>query len=158
MLSLIIVLVVVERMIPPLPMLPPQFGRLGISNVIVMYVLFFMGKKEAFMMAVLKALFNTIMRGPLAGLLSLSGGLLSIFAIIVLFWLFKDRLSYVILSIVGAIGHNIGQLVVACLIMQNWILFMSYFPVLFIAGTIFGTFTGIFLKIIMPTFNRMYKQ
>ena len=157
MLALIIILVMVERMMPPLPMLPPQFGRLGLSNVIVMYVFFFMGKKEAFMMAVLKAVFNFLIRGPMAGLLSLSGGLLSVLFILILWWIFKDKISYVALSIAGAIGHNIGQLAAACVILQTWVLFMAYFPVLLILGAVLGTITGIFLKVVMPIFNRIYK-
>ncbi|MCL2017086.1 MAG: Gx transporter family protein [Defluviitaleaceae bacterium] len=157
MLALIMVLVIIERMLPPLPMLPPQFGRLGLSNVIVMYVVFFVGKKEAITMAILKSIFNVLMRGGMAGLLSLTGGLLSVFMIIALSWLFKEKISYVALSIAGAIGHNIGQLVTACLIMQNWLLFIAYFPILLVAGAIFGTLTGIFLNIIMPIFNRINK-
>ncbi|MCL1986983.1 MAG: Gx transporter family protein [Firmicutes bacterium] len=155
MLALIMVLVIIERMLPPLPMLPPQFGRLGLSNVIVMYVVFFTGKKEAITMAILKSIFNTLMRGAMAGLLSLTGGLLSVFMIIALSWLFKEKISYVALSIAGAIGHNLGQLVAACIIMQNWMLFLAYLPILLVAGAIFGTLTGIFLNIIMPIFKRI---
>ena len=41
MIAIIMVLVVVEGMLPPLPMLPPQFGRIGHSNVIIMYLFFY---------------------------------------------------------------------------------------------------------------------
>ena len=158
MLALVLVLSIIERMLPPLPMLPPQFGRLGLSNVIIMYLLFFAGKKEAFTMAFLKALFNFMMRGPTAGILSLWGGLLSLMLILLLLWLFKSKPSYVSLSIAGAVGHNIGQLIVACIIMRSWILFAGYLPVLLISGAVFGTLTGVVLKIIMPAFNRLYSE
>lgn len=157
MLALALILTIIERMLPFWPFLPPQFGRIGLSNVIVMYLLFFMDKKEAVIVAILKSIFNLLMRGPIAGLLSLSGGLLSIFFILILLWIFKNKQAYVPLSVFGAIGHNIGQLIVACLIMQNWLLFVGYFPILLMAGAVFGTATGILLKIIMPTFNRMYR-
>ena len=157
MLAIALILALIERMFPSFPMLPPQFGRIGLSNVIVMYLVFFMGKKEAITVAFLKSLFVVLIRGPLAGLLSLSGGLLSVFLILLLWWVFKDKISYVALSIAGAIGHNVGQLVVFGLIMQEWRLFIIYLPILLITGAIFGTVTGIFLKIIMPIFNRIYR-
>ena len=158
MLALVIILVAIERMLPPLPMLPPQFGRIGISNVIVMYVVFFLGKRDAIVMAVLKAFFTFLMRGAMAAVLSLVGGLLSVLFIILLWHIFKDRISYVALSIFGAIGHNMGQLLMATLILQTPALFAAYLPFMLIAGAIFGTITGIFLNIIMPIFNRLYKH
>ena len=158
MLAMILILVLIERTLPSLPMLPPQFSKIGLSNVIVMYVVFFVGKKEAVVMAVSKAVFGFALRGPVAGLLSLSGGLLSVIIICIFWWIFKDRISYIALSIAGAIGHNIGQIFAACLLMQDWRLFTFYFPILLITGTIFGTITGIFLKIIMPVFGKIYRE
>ena len=156
MLALMLILATIERILPPFPVLPPQFGRIGLPNVIVMYVVFFLGRKEAFIMAILKAIFGLLTRGPTAGLLSLSGGLLSVGVIIFLWWIFKDKISYVALSIAGAIGHNIGQLIIACFIVQNWGLLVFYFPVLLITGTIFGTVTGIFMKIFMSRFDQKH--
>jgi len=158
MLAMALILVFIERTLPPLPMMPPQFSRIGLSNIIVMYVVFFVGKKEAVVMAVSKAVFAFILRGPVAGLLSLSGGLVSVIIICTLWWIFKDRISYIAFSIAGAIGHNIGQLSAACLLLQDWRLFTFYFPVLLITGTIFGTITGVFLKIIMPVFGKIYRE
>ena len=158
MLAFILILAVLENMLPPIfPMLPPQFSRIGLSNVVVMYVVFFVGKKEAVTMAILKALFGFLMRGPMAGILSLTGGLLSVFFIILLLWIFKDKISYIALSVAGAIGHNLGQITAASLILENWNLFVFYFPILLISGVIFGSVTGTFLKVIMTIFDRMKK-
>jgi uncharacterized membrane protein len=49
-----------------------------------------------------------------------------------------------------------GQLIVACLIMQNIALFIIYLPILLIAGAVLGTVTGILLKILIPMFNKVY--
>ncbi|MCL1884654.1 MAG: Gx transporter family protein [Defluviitaleaceae bacterium] len=149
-LALVFVLSAVERMLPPLPLLPPQFSRLGLSNIAIMYLAFFVGKKEAIMIAVLKSVFVLLTRGPTAFILSLSGGLLSVFIIILLIWLFRKKVYYIALSVAGAIGHNIGQLITACIIMQNWLLFGFYLPVLIISGTVVGTATGILLKRLLP--------
>jgi heptaprenyl diphosphate synthase len=156
MLVLIIILAIVESALPPFfPLLPPQFSRIGLSNAIVMYIVFFVGKKETFMMAVLKSLFIFSIRGPMAGMLSFSGALLSITIIILLWTLFGSKISYIALSMAGAVGHNIGQLLVASLIMQNINLFIFYLPVLLISGIIFGAITGVFLKMIMPIFSKL---
>jgi heptaprenyl diphosphate synthase len=157
MLALIVVLISIERMLPPLPMMPPQFGKVGLSNIIVMYMFFFIGKKEAFFIAALKALFNLLLRGPIAALLSLSGGLFSIVIIFILYCVFKNKISYVSLSVAGALGHNIAQLFVACVLMQDWMLFTFYFPILLIAGAIVGTATGMSLKIIIPVFKKIHR-
>jgi heptaprenyl diphosphate synthase len=156
MLSLAVILIFLERMLPPLPMLPPQFSKIGLSNVIVMYIFFFVGKKEAFAMGALKAFFNLLLRGPIAGLLSLCGGLFSIAVMYLLWRLFKDRVSYISLSVAGAVGHNTAQLFAACLLLQNWALFMFYLPILLIAGAIFGTVTGLSLRVIMPVFKKIH--
>ena len=49
--------------------------RLGLSNLVTMYCLFFLGKSSGYTMAVLKAGFVVLTRGAVAGALSLSGGL-----------------------------------------------------------------------------------
>ena len=158
MLALILVLAALEHMLPPLfPMLPPQFSRIGLSNVVVMYIVFFVGKKEAASMVVLKALLGLLMRGPMAGLLSLAGGFLSICLILLLLWIFADKISYIALSVAGAIGHNLGQLTVASLVMQNFHLMAFYFPILLISGVLFGSITGTFLKILLPVLDKIQK-
>jgi heptaprenyl diphosphate synthase len=80
MTAMVIVLLVIEQVMPPLPFLPPGF-RLGVSNIVVMYAVIFIGKKEAFMLVGLKALFNA-MRGVMAGVLSFCGGFVAVCAVI----------------------------------------------------------------------------
>jgi len=157
MLALILVLVWIERLLPPLPLLPPNV-KLGLSNIVVMFSLFFVGKREAVTLVVLKAVFNMLMRGPIGGLLSLSGGLLSVLAIILVAWVSKNKASYIVLGITGAIFHNAGQLIAFCILMQNWQLFLFYSPILLIAGTILGTVTGTLLKVILPALQRAHLE
>jgi len=157
MLGTIIVLLVIERMLPPLPFLPPHF-KLGLSNIIVMYTLFFVGKKEALTLAILKSFFNLLMRGPLGGLLSLCGGMLSIIIIILLSGAFKSKISIFVLSIFGAIAHNVGQIAVVSALLQNINLLIYYMPVLLVAGGIVGAITGMSSKILMPILSRLQKN
>lgn len=148
-----IVLSFMEGLLPPLPYLPPGF-KLGLSNIAVMYALFFTDKKQAFLIAVLKALFVFAVRGATSGLLSLSGGILSIAAMALLMFIFKDKISYLMLSVAGAVVHNLGQLAAVTLIMYSRYT-LYYMPVLIIAGVIMGCLTGTVLKIIMPIFSKL---
>ena len=149
--ALAMVLSFLESMLPPVPYLPPGF-KLGLSNIITMYTLFFMGARQSFLIAVLKSGFVLITRGGVSGALSLAGGITSILVMLLLSFIFKDRISYLILSICGAICHNMGQLLVVTLIMLNTYA-LWYTPVLIIAGIIMGSVTGTLLKVIMPVFN-----
>ena len=148
-----LIIAVVENSLPPLPGTIPGV-KFGFSNIAVMYVLFFVGKKEAYAVAVLKAVFVFSTRGFVAATLSLTGGLLSITVMVLLLLIFKDKVSYLVLSIGGAVFHNIGQLVAVSLIYTNFYL-LYYFPVLLVSGVIAGVATATLLKIIMPVFQRL---
>lgn len=148
-----LVLAIVENMLPPLPIAVPGI-KFGLSNIAVMYALFFLGKKQAYTIGILKALFVFVTRGGIAGLLSLSGGILSITVMILLMVIFKEKITYLIISIFGAVFHNVGQFIVISVIytgMNMW----AYFPVLLISGLAAGIVTSTLLKFIMPAFQRL---
>lgn len=147
------VLSFMEGMLPPIPYLPPGF-KLGLSNIATMYALFFMGKSKAFTIAVLKSGFVFIARGATSGILSLSGGVVSICVMLLLLAVFKEKISYLMLSICGAVFHNLGQLAVLTLLMLN-LYALWYIPVLLVAGVIMGGVTGSVLKVVMPAFERI---
>jgi heptaprenyl diphosphate synthase len=148
-----LIITVVENSLPPLPGTIPGV-KFGFSNIAVMYVLFFVGKKEAYAIAVLKSVFVFATRGFVASALSLSGGLLSITVMVILLLIFKDKISYMLLSISGAVFHNVGQLVAVSLIYTNFYL-LYYFPVLLVSGIVAGIATAALLKVIMPVFQRL---
>lgn len=150
--TLAIILSFLESLIPL-----PSFlvgVKLGLSNIVTMYCLFYLGKRYAFCLAVLKGLFAFLTRGPIAGLMSLSGGVISIIAMIICIILFKDKISLMMISVVGGILHNISQLAVSCIITQS-LYSLYYFPVLLLSGTAAGILTGIILKIAMPALKRI---
>ena len=55
-----------------IPGMPPGI-RLGLSNLVTMYCVFFLGKAAGYTMAALKSLFVLLTRGAVAGMLSLCG-------------------------------------------------------------------------------------
>jgi heptaprenyl diphosphate synthase len=147
MLSLIFVLSIFEGMLPPLPF----HMRFGLSNVVTMYALFFVGRRAAFTLAALKSAAVLLTRGPVAGLLSLSGGLLSLCAIALLAAAWKGA-SYYLLSVAGAVTHNMAQLAAASWLASTNLLFFLL-PVMVIAGVIAGSLTAVLLRLVMPLFE-----
>jgi Predicted membrane protein len=154
LLAISLALTSLEHMLPPLPFAPPGV-RLGLSNIVTMYALFFMGRGRAVILAVLKSLFVFLMRGVTVGILSLAGGLTSLGIMIALALIFRKEISYLLLSIAGAITHNFAQIAAGSLIMETNLLSI-YWPVLLISGIILGSVTGTILRVIMPTFGKIF--
>jgi heptaprenyl diphosphate synthase len=146
-----LVLTYVEYLIPPTPMLPPGV-KLGLSNIVTMYCLFFLGRKSAFTIVFLKSGFVFLIRGITAFLMSLSGGLLSALVMMLLLMLTSANISYLIISIAGAIAHNIGQIIIASFILGTSLV-LAYLPLLIVSGLIMGSTTGTLLKVVMPAFR-----
>lgn len=148
-----LVLSIVENMLPPLPIAVPGV-KFGLSNIAVMYALFFLGSKQAYLIAILKGGFVFITRGIIAGALSLSGGILSITMMLLLLLVFRQKISYLGISIFGAVFHNIGQFLVIILLYTGMNI-LPYLPVLLISGVIAGIVTSTLLRFILPALKRL---
>lgn len=153
--ALSLALTAVEYMLPPIPLLPPGV-KLGLSNIVTMYCLFFLGKKSAFSIVILKSGFVFLMRGFTSFILSISGGILSALVMLLLLSLSAKGISYLIISIAGAITHNLGQLAAASFILGTGVV-LAYTPLLLVSGVIMGNVTGGLLRLVMPAFNAMNK-
>lgn len=149
MLALASALQFLESLIPiPLPL----GVKPGISSIVVMVVLVKFGFASAMTTAVLKSGFVFITRGATAFCMSVSGGILSV-AVMGAFFAAsrrsKNGTGILPMSVLGGISHNMGQLAAAS-IFTGSVLTLSYLPVLVIAGTVSGIFTGIVFKLILP--------
>lgn len=150
--AMALVLSVVEDMIPPLP-IPVPGVKFGLSNIAVMYALFFLKRSQAYTIAVLKSIFVLITRGLVAAALSLSGGILSLTVMLLIIILFKEKVTYLVLSMFGAIAHNIGQLIAITLIYTGMYLW-AYLPVLLVSGAAAGIITAMLLKAVLPMLSQ----
>jgi len=128
--------------------------KLGLANIVVMYALFFMGPRQALVLDVLKALFVFLVSGFTAGLLSLCGGLLSLLVMWVLYYLLPVRPTWFILSVCGALAHNIGQLLGASVILSTAVS-LYYAPIMLVLGLVMGALTSITLKALLPALGKM---
>ena len=153
MLALALALSFFESMLPALPMLPVGV-KLGLSNIVSMYCLFFLGAGPCFTVVGLKSAFVALLRGPVGGALSLAGGLLS--AAIMLLLKLLPGLDKTVVSIAGAIAHNLGQLLLSALIINSrYVLY--YLPVMIISGFVMGAVTGVLLRLVMPYLQKADK-
>lgn len=134
-------------------LIPINFGipgaKLGLANLMTVLVLYKMGIKEALALSVTRIILSGFMFGNLFGILySLSGGLLSFLVMVLLKK--SDRFSVAGVSIAGvSIGggtaHNIGQLLVAMVVVQTYQV-GYYLPVLLVAGEVTGLLIGLVAK------------
>lgn len=124
----------------PIPI--PVYGvKLGIANIAIITVLFVVGKKEAFIVNVIRIALTALLFGNLNSFLfSIAGGVLSLLVMIGL--QYTKKFSTIGISVAGGVFHNIGQIIAAVFIMETTAI-IYYLPVLFISGIITGVVIGI---------------
>lgn len=140
-----LVLSYVEMSLPDMPFVLPGM-KLGLSNIATMFALTAMGLPSALAVCILKALFVLLMRGFTAFLMSLSGGLLSVFAMYLL--LKFKRVGFAGVGVGGAFFHNLGQILVAFMFTDSTV--FAYFSVLALASVVTGMVTALAVYIILP--------
>lgn len=128
--------------------------KLGLANIVVMYALFFMGPRQALFLDLLKALFVFLVSGWTAGFLSLCGGMFSLLVMWLLYYVLPIRPTWFILSVCGALAHNIGQLLGAGVIISSS-LSLYYAPVMLVLGLVMGALTSLTLRAMLPALGRL---
>jgi heptaprenyl diphosphate synthase len=110
--------------------------KLGLANTVLLYALYLIDVPSAILLMFLKV--------GISGLLySLAGGVLSL---IVMILARKSRgLSIVGVSVLGAVSHNIAQMVVACFVVETRAI-LAYLPILLFAAAVTGTLTGLIAR------------
>ena len=156
LMALALALSFLEGLVPAVAGLPPGV-KLGLSNVVTMFCLFYMGTPFALVTVVLKAGFAFIIRGFTAGLLSFAGGLTALAVMVSLRFISKSRASLGFSSIMGAVTHNAGQLIAAYLLIGSGAVFY-YAPVLLLAGLVMGAVTGTVCKTVLPYLKKLSTQ
>ena len=138
-LSMSIVLSIVESFLPVLPVVG---AKLGLANIITLVILSLYGERDAFVVVILRVILVGLLRGSLGNVgffLSL-GGALAAYSMMVLFLRLKV-FSIISVSVMGSLGHSVGQITVAIIILSTKEL-IYYFPLLFLVAIPTGIFTG----------------
>lgn len=140
-------------------LIPFNFGipgvKLGLANLVVVVALYTMKPAEAFSIAVIRIFLAGLTFGNAYSIAySLCGGILS-FAVMLL--LKRTKLSIVGVSMMGGISHNIGQIIVAAIVMETARI-AYYLPVLLVAGLATGLLLGIVSNLIVSRVEKIKKM
>ena len=117
-----------------------------------------LGRREAGAILLCRIVLGSVFAGGVSGLLfSIAGGLLSYLVMCLLKNAFPGKLLWV-LSVFGAIAHNVGQLAVAVLISGTPKLALYYGPALLAAGILTGAFTGLAAMFLVKALSKLKKS
>ena len=137
--ALAMLLSFIESQIPPFVAVPGI--KVGLSNIVTVFLLYTFSWREAGCVSVIRVCLSSLLFGSAVSLLyALSGALLSLIIMIALKPL--PLFSEMGVSVAGGVFHNAGQILCACVIMEN-IRISAYLPVLILSGTLAGAVVGI---------------
>ena len=121
--------------------------KLGLANLIIVVALYRMRLSEAYLLSVVRVLLAGFIFGNYFSIIySLAGGLLSLTVMALLKkW---GGFSLQGISIAGGVFHNIGQLIVAAVVVETFSV-TYYFPVLLVAGLLTGLVIGIVAEMML---------
>lgn len=130
----------VEVLLPPLFTAVPGI-KLGLPNIAIIFVLYHIGLKEAAAVSFVRiAAVSLLFGNPMTFAYSMAGGVLSLAVMALLKKL--DFLSMVGVSVAGGVLHNVGQILMAMLLLGTAEL-GYYLIVLAVTGTLSGIFVGL---------------
>lgn len=114
--------------------------KIGLANLAILSCLYLFHPCEVFLILAVRIVLSGFLFGNMASILySLAGGILSFLGM----WIGKNlaKLPIEIVSMLGGILHNIGQLVLAAFVLSSAGVFL-YLPVLLLSGGGFGLLIG----------------
>ncbi len=147
LIALALVLHVAESLLP-IPYIAPGV-KLGLANVVSLMAIVLFGIKEALAVVLIRTFLGSILGGaPSSFIFSAAGGVLSVLVMYAMYIWAGTKFSLIGISVAGAVSHNLGQIFVAGLIIENFGLYI-YLPVLVISAIITGIFIGFVVKYVL---------
>ncbi len=141
-----------------IPVLSIPGAKLGLANIATLLALYMFDFKTSIIVVLLRIMLAAFMFTHFTALIySLSGGIISFLIMYFLIKFAQDKLSIIGVSIIGAIFHNIAQLIVAVFIL-NSINILLLTPYLMFLGIITGIFTGISSKYLLKYSSKIISK
>ena len=137
--AIAMVLAWVESQLPPLTTAVPGI-KLGLPNIAIIFILYRFGWREAAAVSFVRILAVSFIFNPATLPYSLAGGLLSLLGMALLKK--TDLLSVTGVSVAGGLLHNVGQILMAMLILSTAGL-GYYLIILAVTGVVSGIFVGL---------------
>ena len=143
--ALAMILSFVESQIPAFVAIPGV--KIGLANIAVVFVLYKLGWKEAVLISLVRVVMVSMLFGTLVSLFySVAGAVLSLAGMVLLK---KTGLfSTVAVSVTGGVLHNVGQILMACLLLETNVI-VYYLPFLILSGVISCVVIGVVAAIMV---------
>ena len=125
--------------------------KLGLANIVTMLLLYIVGVPAACLISVLRFLFGS----GFAMVYSAAGAAMSMLVMALLKK--TKKFSSVGVSVAGGIFHNVGQIIVAMIVLETKAL-AYYLPILILSGLVAGILIGILSGILTKRLNPIIKQ
>ena len=139
LIALAMVLSWLESLVPIATAIPGM--KLGLTNLVVIFALYKMRMTDAAAVSLIRVLLVSITFGnAYAFAYSFAGAVLSLLIMIALKK--TGKFSTIGVSIAGGVGHNLGQVIVASLVLETEKIFF-YLPVLMVSGIAAGICIGV---------------
>ena len=126
--------------------------KLGLANIVTMLLLYIAGVPAACLISVLRILLSGFLFGSGFAMVYSAAGAATSMLVMALLKKTK-KFSSVGVSVAGGIFHNVGQIVVASLVVQN-VRMAYYLPFLLVSGVV----TGVLIGIVAQTALRYLKR
>lgn len=141
-----LIIFIIELQIPNI--IPIPGVKLGLANIITVYAVYKYSAKETVAIVVIRIVLGSIFGGNIAAIMySMAGAALCLAGMLIIKYIVP--INYIWLSsILGAILHNTGQMIVAVIIMRSFAV-ISVYPFLLISGCIAGAFTGLCAQLLI---------
>ena len=155
LLAATIVIAILESFIPSF--IIPGI-KLGFANIVILVTLYELGILEAMFINVVRVLVVSVVRGTFLSMgffMSLTGAFMSL-GIMILFYLVIKKFSIIGVSVIGALFHVFGQIIIAMIYMGT-VYVVYYLPIIAFAAVITGTIVGIIAEALIKT-NVIKKQ
>lgn len=154
LISLSLVLGFLESLLPSFSSVPGI--KIGLSNLTVLICLYLYGGAGALVLSLAKAVLTGFLFGSASSIIySVCGAVLSCIAMILLKKIKVFHLP--VISGVGAVMHNVGQLLVAYLVIGSAGV-LYYLPVLIITGLIMGFVIGGIAALSLPSISKIINK
>ena len=138
--SVALLLSYIEAIVPPIYAAVPGI-KIGMPNIAIIFVLYRFGLRDAAAVSFLRICISSLLFGnPMTLAYSFAGAVLSLAVMAVLKK--ADFLSTVGVSVAGGVTHNIGQILVAMVLLGTAEI-GYYMIVLAVTGTLSGVFIGL---------------
>ena len=143
-----------ESLLPtPIPWL-----RLGLANIITLVTLLLYGFRAAMIVTLIRVILASLFIGTFLGpafILSLGGGVTSTLAMGLILSVTPRLFSTIGLSLIGALFHNIAQLVLAyILFIQRIEAILLISPFIILIGALTGTVNGVISDLLIKNLKK----